>query len=134
MGIVIPFRVRRAAGILLLLACLTLVFASCKRREPQPDYARIIEGTYAGTVTTGTTTVSGTTELIRFTDTKVDMHITAGTRTLNILGVTVSNSGNDLYYLSYSIAGNTLDGNVQGDLLTYTLSSGTLDGTFTGSR
>lgn len=134
MGIVILFRVRRAASILLLLTCLALVFASCKRSEPQPDYASIIEGTYTGTVTTGSATVSGTTNLVRFTNTKVDMHITAGTHTLNIYGITISSPVNDIYYLSYSVAGNTLDGNVQGDLLTYTLTSGTLNGTFTGSR
>ena len=134
MGIFIPFRVMRAVNILLLLTCLAMVYSSCKRSEPQPDYASIIEGTYIGTVTTGSTTVSGTTELVRFADTKVDMHITAGTHTLNIYGIMITTSGNDLYYLSYSLAGNTLVGTVQGNLLTYTLASLTLNGTFTGSR
>ena len=134
MGIVIPFRVRRAANILLLLTCFALLYASCKRSEPQPDYASIIEGTYTGTVTTGSATVPGTTSLVRYTDSKVDMHITAGTHTLNIYGIRITSPGNYIYYLSYSIAGNTLDGNVQGGLLTYTLVSGTLSGTFTGSR
>ncbi|MCA1741330.1 MAG: hypothetical protein LC630_02430 [Bacteroidales bacterium] len=85
-------------------------------------------------MTTVSATVSGTTGLVRYTNSKVDMHITAGTHTLNIYGITISNSGNNIYYLSYSVAGNTLEGNVQGDLLTYTLTSGTLSGTFTGSR
>jgi hypothetical protein len=134
MGTVIPFRIRRATAIPLVLTCLVLAFASCRRSEPQPDYASIIEGTYTGTVTTGSATVSGITELVRFTDKKVDMHITAGTHTLNIYGITISSPVNDIYYLSYSVTGNTLDGNVQGDLLTYTLTSGTLSGTFTGSR
>lgn len=134
MGFVILFRVMRAVSILLLLTSLALVYSSCKKSEPQPDYASIIEGTYTGTVTTGSTNVSGTTELVRFTDTKVDMHITAGTHTLNIYGIMITTSGNDLYYLSYSLAGNTLVGTVQGNLLTYTLASGTLNGTFTGSR
>lgn len=134
MGTVILFRMMRTAIIILLLTCFILVFASCKKSEPQTDYAIIIAGTYTGTVTTATTTVSGTTEIVRFTDTKVDMHIAAGTRTLNIYGVRISNSGNDIYYLSYTLAGNTLDGTVQGNQLTYTLSSGTLNGTFTGSR
>lgn len=134
MGIIISFRMRRFFTITLLLAGFALAFTSCKRSEPQPDFASIIEGTYTGTVTTGSTIVSGTTELVRFTDTKVDMHITAGTHTLNIYGIMVTTSGNDLYYLSYSIAGNSLVGTVQGDLLTYTLTSGTLNGTFTGSR
>lgn len=134
MGIVIPFRMRQVANILLLLTSLALVYSSCKKREPQPDYASIIEGTYTGTVTTGSATVPGSSNLIRYTNSKVDMHITAGTHTLNIYGITISSPVNDIYYLSYSVAGNTLDGNVQGDLLTYTLTSGTLNGTFTGSR
>ncbi len=134
MGIVIPFRMRRASNILLLLTCLAMVHASCKRSEPQPDYASIIEGTYTGTVTTGSSNISGTTSLVRYTNSKVDMHITAGTHTLNIYGIMITTSGNDLYYLSYSIAGNSLVGTVQGNLLTYTLASGTLNGTFTGSR
>ncbi len=134
MGIVIPFRMRRAASILLLLTCFALVFASCKRSEPQPDYASIIEGTYSGTVTTGSTTVSGTTSLVRYTNSKVDMHIAAGTHTLNIYGITVSSPVNNIYYLSYSLADKTLAGNVNGDLLTYTLTSGTLNGNFNGSR
>jgi uncharacterized Zn-binding protein involved in type VI secretion len=134
MGTVIPFRMRRAAAILLLLTCLALVFASCKKTEPEPDWASIIEGTYTGTVTTGSTTVSGTTSLVRYTSTKADMYIAAGSHTLNINGVRITSSGNDIYYLTYSLAGNTLAGNVNGDLLTYTLTSGTLNGTFTGSR
>lgn len=134
MGIIIPFRVRRTAAILLFLTCFALVYSSCKKSEPQPDYASIIQGTYTGTVTTVSATASGTTGLVRYTNSKVDMHITAGTHTLNIYGITISNSGNNIYYLSYSVAGNTLEGNVQGDLLTYTLASGTLSGTFTGSR
>jgi len=124
----------RAPTIILLLTFLALVYSSCKKSEPQPDYASIIEGTYTGTVATGSVTVSGTTNLVRYTNTKADMHITAGTHTLNINGITISSPGNDIYYLSYSFAGNTLDGNVQGDLLTYTLTSGALNGTFTGSR
>lgn len=134
MGAFIPLRMIRAVIKFLLLTCLILIFASCDKNESGTDYAAIIEGTYTGTVITGTSAVPGTTEIVRFTDTKVDMHITAGTHTLNIYGIRITSSGNDVYYLSYAIAGNTLDGNVEGNLLTYTLSSGTLDGTFTGLR
>jgi len=134
MGTFIPFRMKLEVRLPLLLVCIAMAFTFCKRSEPQPDYASIIEGTYTGTVTTGSVSVAGTSELARFTDTKVDMHITAGTHTLDIYGIMITTSGNDLYYLSYSVAGNTLAGTVQGNLLTYTLSSGTLNGTFTGSR
>lgn len=118
----------------LLLAGVALAFSSCDGNDPQDDYASIIAGTYNGTVTTGSTTIPGTTEIVRFTDAKADMHISAGSRTLDIYGVRITNSGNDVYYLSYSIVGNTLSGNVQGNQLTYTLTSGALNGTFTGTR
>jgi hypothetical protein len=62
------------------------------------------------------------------------VYITAGTHTLDIYGVRISNSGDDIYYLSYTIVGNTLEGNVEGNQLTYTLTSGALNGTFTGTR
>ena len=125
---------RRATIFSLLLACAAMGLTACDNNEPQDDYASIISGIYTGTVTTGSTTVPGTTELVRFTDTKADMHITAGSRNLDIYGVRISNSGDDVYYLSYSIVGNTLEGNVEGNQLTYTLTSGALDGTFTGTR
>lgn len=117
-----------------LPVCVLLTFNSCGGKESQPDYASIIEGTYSGIVTTGSANVAGITEVVRLTDTKVDLHITAGTHTLDIPGVRIANSGDDVYYLSYSIAGNTLDGNVSGGQLAYTLSSGVLTGTFTGTR
>ena len=134
MGTVISFRMRRAMIFSLLLAYAAMGLTACDNNDPQDDYASIISGVYTGTITTGSTTVAGTTELVRFTDTKADMHITAGSRTLDIYGVRISNSGDDKYYLSYSIVGNTLEGNVEGNQLTYTLTSGDLNGTFTGTR
>jgi hypothetical protein len=62
------------------------------------------------------------------------MDITAGSHSLNIPGIKVSRSDNNIYTLSFSVAGNSLTGEVEGNNLTYTLSSGTLDGTFTGTR
>lgn len=118
----------------MLPVCVLLTFTSCGTREPQDNYANLIAGTYSGTVTTGSVTVAGITEVVRLTDTRVDLHITAGTQTLDIPGVRISNSGDDIYYLSYSIVGNTLEGNVNGDQLTYTLTSGAMNGTFTGNR
>jgi hypothetical protein len=125
---------RGALILSLLLAGVAMGLSSCDGDDPQDDYASVIEGTYYGTVTTGSTTVPGTTELVRFTDVKVDVHISAGSRTLDIYGVKISNSGDDIYNLSYSIVGNTMDGSVEGNQLTYTLTSGALNGTFTGTR
>jgi len=125
---------RGALILSLLLAGVAMGLSSCDGDDPQDDYASVIEGTYYGTVTTGSTTVPGTTELVRFTDVKVDVHISAGSRTLDIYGVKINNSGDDIYNLSYSIVGNTMDGSVEGNQLTYTLTSGALNGTFTGTR
>jgi len=129
-----PLRIKRALLLVILPAWVILACTSCAGDESQPDYGEIIEGTYSGTVTTGAANVPGITEVVRFTDTKVDLHITAGSHTLDIPGVRISNYGDEIYYLSYSIAGNTLDGNVYGDQLTYTLTSGALNGTFNGTR
>lgn len=134
MGTLIPLRMKRAFLVAILPACVLLSCSSCGRDEPQSDYAAIIEDTYSGTVTTGSANVAGITEVVRSTDTKVDVYITAGTHTLDIYGVRISNSGDDIYYLSYTIVGNTLEGNVEGNQLTYTLTSGALNGTFTGTR
>ena len=134
MGTFVSFRMRGALILSLLLAGVAMGLSSCDGDDPQDDYASVIEGTYYGTVTTGSTTVPGTTELVRFTDVKVDVHISAGSRTLDIYGVKISNSGDDIYNLSYSIVGNTMDGSVEGNQLTYTLTSGALNGTFTGTR
>ncbi len=129
-----PLRIKRALLLAILPVLVTLACNSCAGGESQPDYGDIIEGTYSGVVTTGSTNVQGITVIARFTDTRVDLHITAGSRTLDIPGVRISNYGDDIYYLSYSIVGNTLEGNVNGDQLTYTLTSGALDGTFNGTR
>jgi len=134
MGTLVPLRIKRVLLLAVLPAWVTLAFTSCTWDESQPDYGEIIEGTYSGTVTTGSVNVPGITEVVRYTDTRVDLHITAGSRTLDIPGVRISNNGDDIYYLSYSIVGNTLEGNVSGNQLTYTLASGALDGTFTGTR
>ena len=134
MGTFVSFRMRGALILSLLLAGVAMGLSSCDGDDPQDDYASVIEGTYYGTVTTGSTTIPGTTELVRFTDVKVDVHISAGSRTLDIYGVKISNSGDDIYNLSYSIVGNTMDGSVEGNQLTYTLTSGALNGTFTGTR
>jgi hypothetical protein len=134
MGTLFPLRIKGALLLAILPALVTLACTSCTGDESQPNYGEIIEGTYSGTVTTGAANVSGITEVVRFTDTKVDLHITAGSHTLDIPGVRITSYGDDIYYLSYSIVGNTLDGNIDGDQLTYTLTSGALNGTFNGTR
>ena len=107
---------------------------SCNGDDPQADYAGIIAGTYTGTVTTESGTTSGTTIITKSSETRVDMDITAGSHSLNIPGIKVSTADDKVYTLSFSIAGNSLAGEVEGNSLTYTLSSGSLDGTFTGTR
>ncbi len=117
----------------ILTSVAAIAIISCNGDDPQ-DYAGIIEGTYTGTVTTATATTSGITIITKRSETRVDMDITAGSHSLNIPGIKVSSADNNIYTLSFSVAGNSLAGEVEGNNLTYTLSSGTLDGTFTGTR
>ena len=117
----------------ILSTVMILTFISCNG-DPEPDYASIITGTYTGTVTTESGAIAGVTIITKRSEEKVDMYITAGSHNLNIPGIRVSSTEDNVYTLSFSVAGNSLAGEVEGNNLTYTLSSGTLDGTFIGTR
>ena len=118
----------------ILSTVIILTFISCNGNDPQPDYASIIAGTYTGTVTTESGATAGVTIITKRSEARVDMDITAGSHSLNIPGIRVSSTTDNFYTLSFSVAGNSLAGEVEGNNLTYTLSSGTLDGTFIGTR
>ena len=118
----------------ILSTVIILTFMSCNGNDPQPDYASIIAGTYTGTVTTETGSTAGVTIITKRSEAKVDMDITAGSHNLTIPGIKVSSVEDNVYTLSFSVVGNSLAGEVEGNNLTYTLSSGTLDGTFIGTR
>jgi len=128
------YEMKKALTWFILSTIVALAIISCKGDDPQADYASIIAGTYTGTVTTDSGTAAGITIITKRSETKVDMDITAGSHSLDIPGINVSSVEEDVYRLSFSIAGNSLAGEVEGNNLTYTLSSGTLDGTFTGTR
>jgi hypothetical protein len=85
-------------------------------------------------VTTGSGSTAGITTITKRSETRVDMDITAGSHSLNIPGIKVSSVEDNVYTLSFSVAGNSLAGEAEGNSLTYTLSSGILDGTFAGTR
>jgi hypothetical protein len=125
---------KKMRTLVMFLAVASAALTSCGGDESQADYASMITGTYIGTVTTGSGSTAGTSEIVRRSDTKIDMNIIAGTHTLSIPGVGVSRVADNIFDLSFSLAGNTLDGRVEGNKLTYTLSSGDLNGTFTGTK
>jgi hypothetical protein len=131
---VIFYKMKEALTWLILLTVVSMALTSCKGDDPQTDYASIIAGTYTGTVTTDTGVIAGITTITKKSETKVDMAITAGSHSLNIPGIRVVSTEDNVYTLSFSVAGNSLAGEVEGNNLTYTLSSGALDGTFTGTR
>jgi hypothetical protein len=125
---------KKALTWFILLTVVSMALTSCDGDKPLPDYGSIIAGTYSGTVTTGSGSTPGITTITKRSETKVDMAITAGSHSLNIYGIRVNSSEDNVYSLSYTITGNSLVGEVEGNNLTYTLSSGTLNGTFTGTR
>jgi hypothetical protein len=125
---------RRALAWFILSTAVSMALISCKGDDPQPDYASIIAGTYTGTVTTESGATAGVTIITKRSEAKVDMDITAGSHSLVIPGIKVSSVEDNVYTLSFSVVGNSLAGEVEGNNLTYTLSSGTLDGTFIGTR
>lgn len=119
---------------LIILTFVLSTLTSCDRDDPQADYASIIAGTYTGTVTTETGSVAGITTITKRSETRVDMDITAGSHSLTIPGIQVSSVEDNVYTLSFTITGNSLAGEVEGNILTYTLASGVLTGTFAGTR
>jgi hypothetical protein len=125
---------RKAQILLIILAFVLSTLTSCDRDDPQADYAGIIAGTYTGTVTTETGSVAGITTITKRSETRVDMDITAGSHSLTIPGIQVSSIEDNVYTLSFTITGNSLAGEVEGNILTYTLASGVLTGTFAGTR
>jgi len=125
---------KKALTWFILSAVTAMAVVSCNGDDKQGDYAILIAGIYNGTVTTASGTTAGVTIITKRSETRVDMDITAGSHSLNIPGIKVSSAEADVYKLSFSVAGNSLAGEVTGNNLTYTLSSGTLDGTFTGTR
>ena len=120
--------------LLIFFAVGAAALTSCGGDGSQRDYASMITGTYIGTVTTGSGTTAGSSEIVRRSDTRIDMNIIAGSHSLSIPAVTVSRVADNIYELSFTLSGNSLDGRVEGNILTYTLSSGDLDGTFTGTK
>ena len=124
----------KARTLLIFFAVASTLLTSCGGDNSQQDYASLITGTYIGTVTSGSGTTAGSSELVKRSETKVDMDIIAGSHTLSIPGIRVTRVGYNIYDLSCTISGNSLDGKVEGNKLTYTLSSGALNGTFTGTR
>jgi len=125
---------RKAPILLIILAFVLSTLTSCDRDDPQADYAGIIAGTYTGTVTTETGSVAGITTITKRSETRVDMDITAGSHSLTIPGIQVSSVEDNVYTLSFTITGNSLAGEVEGNILTYTLASRVLTGTFAGTR
>ena len=125
---------RKAPILLIILTFVLSTLTSCDRDDPQADYAGIIAGTYTGTVTTETGSVAGITTITKRSETRVDMDITAGSHSLTIPGIQVSSVEDNVYTLSFTITGNSLAGEVEGNILTYTLASRVLTGTFAGTR
>ncbi len=124
----------KARTLLIFFAVASTLLTSCGGDNSKQDYASLITGTYIGTVTNGSGTTAGSSELVKRSETKVDMDIIAGSHTLSIPGIRVSRVDDNIYDLSCTISGNSLDGKVEGNKLTYTLSSGALNGTFTGTK
>jgi len=119
----------------LYFIALVFLVISCKKDEPNPDYASIIAGTYTGTVTYGGIgSVAGTSKLSKSTESVVDLIITIGTSTVPLNGITVSSSSSNVYNLSFVDSSGSFTGKVQGKKLDWTLTSGADVVVFTGIK
>jgi hypothetical protein len=120
--------------IIFLIALLTFFF-SCSKDEPNEDLASEIAGTYTGTVTAnGSASVAATSALIKHTNTVVNLIITIGSTPINLDGIDVTRSPNNIYALSLVDASGSFTGTVNGNKLDWTLTAGSIVDVFSGIK
>jgi hypothetical protein len=119
----------------LLFFALLFSFISCNKDEnPTTVYADKVVGTYQGTMYHGMAYRSCTSEIVKTTDSKVNLTIIMGVSSFIVEGITVTNAPNNTYNLSYTDPTGYLGGEVAGDSLTYSINVGVLNDIFTGTR
>lgn len=130
----------RYKHVIFLVLAMSLACFGCKKSTDSPapstDLAQPASGIYHGTWTVpGTGQVSGTCEVIKVSNTTVDLKMTAGgVATPTVPKVKLSDGGNGKTLLTYSDASGTLDGNIQNNVISLTLVSGSTATTFSGNR
>lgn len=107
---------------------------SCNKDESQSGLADKVVGTYHGTTYFGTANIPCTSIITKIGDTNVELTITFNGSSFSFAEIAVFNGGNNTYILSYSDQSGSIDGKVEGNVLTYNVSSGVLSTVFTGSR
>jgi hypothetical protein len=107
---------------------------SCNKDENPSSLADKVVGTYHGTTSFGIANMPCTSVITKAADTKVGLTITVNGSSFDFAEIDVFNGGNDAYILSYSNQSGSIEGKVEGNVLTYTVISGVLSTVFTGSR
>lgn len=111
--------------VMYVVVLLSLVI-SCEKDEGIKDYASMVVGTYAGTVSyNGGNTVAASSSLSKVTEKTANLIITIGSTTIPLNGIVVASSTNNAYSLSYVDSSGSFTGAVNGNKLDWTLSAGT---------
>ena len=124
-------------AIIILMICF-----GCKKNSDNPtndpgtDLATTVAGDYTGTwVVTGSGLVNGTCDVVKVSNTTVNLIRTAGGQSMPTLtGVQLSSGANGKINFTYSDAGITLSGTFDNHSLTMTIISGNTQTTFSGSN
>jgi hypothetical protein len=120
-----------AIALFILVCCF-----GCKKDDTSADLATGTAGYYTGTWTlVGTGTIPGTCQVVKVSNSSVNLIMTANGGTVPPLpGVKLSNGGNGKVNLSYSDNSGTLNGSMQNNTLTFTITDGTVVEIFAGTR
>lgn len=124
--------------ILSLLFVLIMIGFGCEKDTDTPSSLIVNDavGIYSGTwVVVGKGQASGTCEVIKVSDTSVNLEMTISGQVIPTLpGVKLSDEGNGKIKLSYSDPSGTLTGSIQNNSINLTLKAGTITETFSGTK
>jgi hypothetical protein len=123
--------------ILFITIFILMICSGCKKSSttPSTDYASNAAGLYSGTfVVAGIGQVPGTCEVIKVSNTSVNLKVTAGGQPSTSPGINLSDGGNGKINLSYSDSNGTITGTVENKSLTLTIVSAGTQMTFSGTK
>ena len=126
----------RQKQILYLATIILMIFFGCKKSSTSPDLATPSSGTYSGTwVVVGTGSTYGTVQVVKVSNTSVNLIMTAGGTNLpTIPGAKLTDAGSGTKNVSYTDSSGTLTGTITGNTISITLVAGSIQETFTGTK
>jgi hypothetical protein len=122
--------------ILSITIVIMTIWFGCEKSADSPDLVSGLTGMYTGVwVVPGSGMAPGTCDVLKVSNTLVNLEMTAGGSALPLIsGVKLSDGGNGKTILKYSDSSGTLDGSIYNKTIILTLVSGSSTTTFSGTR